>query len=80
MLWSKIRRRHERVPLQLRATGKVWSVYQIRQLLVVDSQRQGPVNRVRSRDLKQRIDAAKSPAELLALIARQSSNTSMAEW
>ena len=74
------RRRPKAAPLELTATGKVLTVYQIRQLLIVDSQRQGPVNRVRSKELTEKIDAAKTPAEILSLIASQSSNTSIRQW
>jgi hypothetical protein len=66
--------------LELDVTGKSWTVYQIRQLLIIDSQRQGPINRVRSKELSERIDAARTPAEILRLIASQTSNTSMREW
>jgi hypothetical protein len=49
-------------------------------LLIIDSQRQGPINRVRSKELTEKIDAAKTPGEILRLIASQASNTSMREW
>ncbi|HEU4601668.1 MAG TPA: hypothetical protein VFS24_06855 [Steroidobacteraceae bacterium] len=81
VLWARLTRRKPRPkPLELNPTGKTWTVYQIRQLLVIDSQRQGPVNRVRSKELTEKIDAAKTPAEILRLIASQSSNTSIREW
>ncbi|HEU4602834.1 MAG TPA: hypothetical protein VFS24_12725, partial [Steroidobacteraceae bacterium] len=80
-LWIKLMRRRPRPqPLELSPTGKTWTVYQIRQLLIIDSQRQGPVNRVRSKELTEKIDAAKTPAEILRLIASQSSNTSIRQW
>jgi hypothetical protein len=74
------RRRPRATPLTLTPTGKSLTVYQIRQLLIIDSQRQGPVNRVRSKELSEKIDAAKTPAEILRLIASQSSNTSIRQW
>jgi hypothetical protein len=81
VLWARLTRRvPRRVPLELDVTGKSWTVYQIRQLLIIDSQRQGPINRVRSKELSERIDAARTPAEILRLIASQTSNTSMREW
>jgi hypothetical protein len=79
LFWEKLlRKRPPRVPLVLNLTSKTWTVHQIRQLLLVDSQRAGPVSRIRSKELKASIDAARTPAEILKLISRQSSNTSMA--
>lgn len=79
--WAKLtRKRQKPVPPSLIDTGRTWSVHQIRQMLLIDSQRQGPLNKVRAKEFKERIDAARTPAEILELLARQSSNTSLREW